>query len=109
MIFNRPKRREKKRLTWYFNEKVVPRFMVDVNFTSGDAKWTRITYASAFGLYEMYYVRLVNSQIVEKVTVYDDIRKADGWDGTENYRTITFDTEPTGDLLTWLEANATPQ
>lgn len=25
------------------------------------------------------------------------------------YRTITFDEEPTGDLLTWLQANATPQ
>ena len=28
---------------------------------------------------------------------------------TGGTRTITFDTEPTGDLLTWLEANATPQ
>lgn len=27
----------------------------------------------------------------------------------EFYRTITFDAPPTGDLLTWLEANATPQ
>ena len=27
----------------------------------------------------------------------------------QSYRTITFDEEPTGDLLTWLEANATPQ
>ena len=27
----------------------------------------------------------------------------------EVYRTITFDAPPTGDLLTWLEANATPQ
>lgn len=25
------------------------------------------------------------------------------------YRTITFDALPTGDLLTWLKANATPQ
>ena len=27
----------------------------------------------------------------------------------EAYRTITFDTPPTGDLLTWLQANATRQ
>ena len=27
----------------------------------------------------------------------------------EVYRTITFDVLPTGDLLTWLTANATPQ
>lgn len=26
----------------------------------------------------------------------------------ESYRTITFDTAPTGDLLTWLQANGTP-
>lgn len=30
------------------------------------------------------------------------------WD-KEVYRTITFDVPPTGDLLTWLTANATPQ
>ena len=29
-----------------------------------------------------------------------------GW-GNTTYRTITFDEEPTGDLLTWLEANGT--
>lgn len=34
-----------------------------------------------------------------------------GWDGisSQAYRTIIFDEEPTGDLLTWLQANATPQ
>lgn len=34
-----------------------------------------------------------------------------GWEGisSQAYRTITFDEEPTGDLLTWLQANATPQ
>lgn len=34
-----------------------------------------------------------------------------GWDGisSQAYRTVIFDEEPTGDLLTWLQANATPQ
>ena len=34
-----------------------------------------------------------------------------GWAGVSSqaYRTITFDEEPSGDLLTWLQANATPQ
>lgn len=34
-----------------------------------------------------------------------------GWAGVSSqaYRTITFDEEPTGDLLAWLQANATPQ
>ena len=33
---------------------------------------------------------------------------AGNWSG-EEYRTVTFDEPPTGDLLTWLRANATPQ
>lgn len=34
-----------------------------------------------------------------------------GWAGVSSqaYRTITFDEEPSGDLLKWLQANATPQ
>ena len=40
------------------------------------------------------------------------IYSANGWgDGQSGalYRTITFDEEPTGTLLTWLEANGTRQ
>lgn len=33
---------------------------------------------------------------------------AGNWNG-EEYRTVTFDEPPTGDFLTWLQANATPQ
>ena len=33
---------------------------------------------------------------------------AGNWSG-EEYRTVTFDEPPTGDFLTWLQANATPQ
>lgn len=33
---------------------------------------------------------------------------AGNWNG-EEYRTVTFDEAPSGDLLTWLQANATPQ
>lgn len=33
---------------------------------------------------------------------------AGNWNG-EEYRTVTFDDPPTGDFLTWLQANATPQ
>lgn len=32
-----------------------------------------------------------------------------GWINGEAYRTITFNTAPTGDLLTWLQANGTKQ
>lgn len=33
---------------------------------------------------------------------------AGNWNG-EEFRTVTFDEAPSGDLLTWLQANATPQ
>lgn len=33
---------------------------------------------------------------------------AGNWTG-EEYRTVTFDEPPTGDFLTWLQTNATPQ
>ena len=49
---------------------------------------------------------------------YDNNEVA-GWDiygggagfefGNEAYRKLTFDTPPTGDLLTWLQTNAVPQ
>ena len=41
------------------------------------------------------------------VPVYDKSGLA-GW-GDEAYRTITFTTSPTGDLLTWLQQNGTKQ
>ena len=40
---------------------------------------------------------------------YTQYRRNPGSWGGETYRTIVFDEEPTGDLLTWLQANATPQ
>lgn len=44
---------------------------------------------------------------------YDDTWVFDSDDGggwrNEAYRTITFETTPTGDLLTWLQANGTKQ
>ena len=48
------------------------------------------------------------SGIVVPVTI--DLYRAnkDGWIKS-GYRTITFDTPPTGDLLTWLKANAVPR
>lgn len=44
---------------------------------------------------------------------YDDTWVFDSDDGggwrSQDYRTITFDTAPSGDLLTWLQANGTKQ
>jgi hypothetical protein len=51
------------------------------------------------------------------ISYVTDATKKQIWDSdggwaeisSQAYRTITFDEEPSGDLLTWLQANATPQ
>lgn len=96
------------KLTWYFNDTVTMTRVFDVNFTSGDGPWTRISYNSVFGRYDMVYMHVANGSVMGSMTVYDGIDQ-NGWSGKEEYRTIIFDEEPTGDLLTWLQANATPQ
>lgn len=96
------------KLTWYFNDTVTMTRVFDVNFTSGDGPWTRISYNSVFGRYDMVYMHVANGSVMGSMTVYNGIDQ-NGWSGKEEYRTIIFDEEPTGDLLTWLQANATPQ
>ena len=98
MIFNRPRRREKKRLTWYFNSKV-----------GGAQKSFSANFRSARSdqLYDGIIAQalaMVYTSGTKKHTAY----MMGKWED-ESDRTITFEEEPTGDLLTWLEANATPQ
>ena len=62
------------------------------------------------GIYEekhliIYYYFLTEEGGTEPQTVYENPY---GW-RNEAYRTVTFEAEPTGNLLTWLEANAVPQ
>ena len=97
MIYNRPRRRKKKQLTWYFNKIItLSKASYDANFTcDGD---------SLVGIFipdssSMGYVR----DNLSKFAVYRHQR----WNA-EKYRTITFKEEPTGDLLAFLEANAKP-
>lgn len=103
MIFNRPRRREKKRLTWFFNNTidVSIRRSFTINFLSGGLSCRELQVGDTFG-YLVYYA---NSGSAYRA--YSS--KTNSWYNGYNYRTITFDTEPTGDLLTWLQANATPQ
>ena len=110
MIFNERKPSKKKRLTWLINEKPnIPYSQVSWNADficeamSGTQECYVIImgYYSRAGLYAIGYGRrVIGSTDVNYATK--------GW-ANDAYRTITFDEEPTGDLLTWLEANATPQ
>lgn len=97
---------ETPKLTWYFNDTITDFPMFDVNFTSGGRRWTRITYGGAFGRLNMSYYNPNGTTTIE--VAYDGVGQT-GWSNTEKYRTIVFDEEPTGDLLTWLQANAVPQ
>lgn len=104
MIFNRPRRQEKKRLKWYFNEYVDIYLQKNfqVEFNSNGVSWNTISIGvTPFAS----YLRYINTATGSSSFVYNPSSK---W-ANEAYRTITFEEEPTGDLLTWLQSNATPQ
>lgn len=101
-------------LTWYFNETIDITSQPDkfwgygrgiaVSFVSGYYGFTYDhlirDYDDTYGVRTLIYYR--------KSTETRDLAYRNGWRG-QVYRTITFDELPTGDLLTWLQANATPQ
>lgn len=101
-------------LTWYFNETIDITSQPDkfwgyssgiaVSFVSGYYGFTYDHlirgYDDTYGVRTLIYYR--------KSTETRELAYRNGWRG-EVYRTITFDELPTGDLLTWLQANATPQ
>lgn len=101
-------------LTWYFNETIDITSQPDkfwgyssgiaVSFVSGYYGFTYDhlirDYDYTYGVRTLIYYR--------KSTETRELAYRNGWRG-EVYRTITFDELPTGDLLTWLQANATPQ
>ena len=111
MIFNRPKRREKKRLTWVVKNLSWSTVSQDARFyatfvSNGTLFYGIVTQDSDDVLYYIQSV-IQGTTYVQQVYKSPIIGSA-SWTN-EAYRTITFDTEPTGTLLTWLEANATPQ
>ena len=110
MIFNRP-RRQNKRLTWHFNEIIHGALggrreaRLYVKFNAGRTSYTML-YVQATGTSSTSSVAMVHYGT--STTKFDMAYLNSRWNmGT--YRTITFEEEPTGTLLTWLQANATPQ
>lgn len=89
--------------TWVLNESVTfPSSNVDteINFTSNGTTFVYFRTGSP----EIYYCTSTNP-FSGYVTVY---KKTSGW-VNEAYRTVVFDTAPTGNLLIWLQANGTKQ
>lgn len=89
--------------TWVLNESVTfPSSSIDVeiNFTSNGTTFVYFR----IEVPEIYYCTSTNP-LSGYVTVY---RRPKGW-VNEAYRTVVFDTAPTGNLLIWLQANGTKQ
>ena len=92
-------------LTWRFNDTVdVNRDNFTVNFTSNSINFTTIGFKISLSSVKdtMYY---------SNQTEFPDVYYGN-WGATPDtnpYRTVTFETAPSGELLTWLQANAIPQ
>lgn len=86
--------------TWVLNGSIaVPKnkHTWNVNFISNGIAYTKLTWAD------------IPKQVLkyDSTTVYKESPVASWLD--QAYRTITFLEAPTGDLLTWLQANGTKQ
>ena len=95
--------------TWYLNETIswnaAATYNADFTCDGGYYDAILLTYSATPGATLYIKYRKHGSTTSIKVA---ELRNRLQWI-KEVYRTITFDTPPTGDLLTWLEANATPQ
>lgn len=101
-------------LTWQFNINSSLTFPSDstiifqVNFTSNGESFDQIQLSHGEPPYDLYTkMTYINSTTLTNKVVFNG---SNAWESYgEAYRTITFETAPTGDLLAWLQANATPQ
>lgn len=107
MIYNM-RRRKKKQSTWYFYSRLSygePQTF-SANFESAGRAWTGIQVSATKrdGVTQMWYLLNSSNPYLARVSVYTIIK---GFEN-EEHRTIIFDEEPTGELLAFLQANATP-
>lgn len=102
MIFNRPRaKKQPDGLTWYFNE--------TLNISKNISYSARFTCnAISDKLTGIQLLSLAKAMAYKKSDGAYPVYRTNDWIN-QAYRTITFEEEPTGDLLAFLEANATPQ
>lgn len=83
--------------TWVLNEypTISETITYNVNFTTNNESKTSFELRNVRDSKELYY----DGELVYSNGNWED----------PDYRTITFETAPTGDLLTWLQANGTKQ
>lgn len=101
-------------LTWQFNINSSFTFPSDStiifqdNFTSNGESFDQIQLSHGEPPYDFYTkMTYINSTTSTNKVVFNG---SNAWESYgDAYRTITFETAPSGDLLAWLQANATPQ
>ena len=106
MIWNMRRRKKKVSLKWYFNSQpsIIENRTYTANFTSHGNTYIALNTSTSTRAGGLAYV--FNSHGEDrKGTVYTITTRT--WKA-EEYRTVEFEKEPTGELLTFLQANATP-
>ena len=104
---------KKSSLTWYLNETIswTGASSYNADFTCDGVYYDAIGFTHSANPSASWYIRYRNHGRTtwKKVAERNPRRDPPFYWLQEVYRTITFDVPPTGDLLTWLTANATPQ
>ena len=89
--------------TWVIKSDASGEFATtQIAFTSNGQKFTSIGTKSDYGPIVLYYDNI-------EIAGYEPGTGTRYEFDNEAYRTITFDTPPTGELLTWLQSNAVKQ
>ena len=90
--------------TWYFNDTIgYPKSKIEVNFTSNGVAYLKMLRMRGGKLYDQLVYLPINATDIQ-IAAYD--YKTSTW-YNEAYRTIVLDEPATGDVLAFLEANAT--
>lgn len=103
MIYNMRRRKKKVSLKWYFNTDLTrttnKSFSFDVVFKSGNTRYLKMKCNLKSGIVSQLIYGGNRDSVVwdQRNTWYD-----------EGYRTVEFEKEPTGELLKFLQQNATP-
>lgn len=97
--------------TWYLNDTISQSLgAVDVQFTCAGVKYNRIDTSFHDGDGDnMVYYRVDSSSNPDLAYGFPGSMLGNNVWNDQKYRTLTFATPPTGDLLTWLQANGTKQ
>lgn len=81
----------------------------DISFTSGGEKFVGIE-ISGDGIAVLFLTYYRNDNTTKQPAAFDySLGETQFYWNAPAYKTLVFDTPPTGNLLTWLQANATKQ